>query len=43
LSTVTSDGTRHVDERLLAEMQTQRAQFAETPAERKLAAAVGRR
>ena len=43
LSTVTSDGTRHVDERLFAEMQAQRAQFAETPADRKLAAAAGRR
>jgi hypothetical protein len=31
LSTVVSDGTRHVDERLLAEFEAQRAQFASPP------------
>ena len=34
-STVVSDGTRHVDERLLAEFELQREQFAALEAERK--------
>jgi hypothetical protein len=42
LSTVTSDGSRHVDQRLFEELQAQRAQFACPPVVRQ-AAAGGRR
>lgn len=35
LSSIVADGTRHVDERLLAEFKAQRAQFASLEAERK--------
>ena len=38
LSTVTSDGSRHVDERLFAEMEAQRARFDPPPKRLKLAA-----
>jgi beta-glucosidase/6-phospho-beta-glucosidase/beta-galactosidase len=37
LSTVTSDGSRHVDERLFEELQAQRAQFTYSPAVKKAA------
>jgi beta-glucosidase/6-phospho-beta-glucosidase/beta-galactosidase len=45
LSTVVADGTRHVDERLLAEFEAQRSVFAEIEAERKRPRAIagGRR
>ena len=47
LSTITADGTRNVDERLLAEFELQRALFAgtisNTTAERSVAAAAGGR
>ena len=32
LSTITADGSRHVDQRLLEELQAQRAQFGRVPA-----------
>jgi beta-glucosidase/6-phospho-beta-glucosidase/beta-galactosidase len=38
LSTITSDGGRHVDQRLLEELQAQREQFACLPAVREVAA-----
>jgi beta-glucosidase/6-phospho-beta-glucosidase/beta-galactosidase len=41
LSTVTSDGSRHVDERLFAEMEAQRSRFELPPNKLKLAAGRG--
>jgi beta-glucosidase/6-phospho-beta-glucosidase/beta-galactosidase len=41
LSTVTSDGSRHVDERLLEEMEAQRSRFEPPPNKLKLAAGRG--
>ena len=43
LSTVVADGTRHVDERLLAEFEAQRALFAELERAEAPARAGGRR
>ena len=42
LSTITSEGTRHVDERLSAEFEAQRAMFASSPDERPKVAGRGR-
>ena len=39
LSTITADGSRHVDQRLYEELQAQRAQFGCVPAVRKVAGA----
>jgi hypothetical protein len=40
LSTITADGKRHVDERLFAEMETQRALFEALPDQHPRMAAV---